>query len=237
MTMQAVLFDLDGTLADTGADLAAAVNRQRHERGLAILPVSGLARLASSGARGLLKAGFGMLPEHPEYEVYRVQFLNYYAAALCVHTTLFPGIEALLKRLAQQGVSWGIVTNKAARFTTPLVEQLTARYPVFGNAACVVSGDTAARAKPFPDPLLHALNQLGQVGCAPHACLYVGDDLRDIQAAHAAGMPAIAVRWGYLGDGAPPEEWGAEWVIDRPEEITSILGAPTGAIAQTSNAG
>jgi phosphoglycolate phosphatase len=232
MTMRAVLFDLDGTLADTGADLAAAVNRQRAERGLATLPVAGLSRLASSGARGLLKAGFGMLPEHPDYEAYRVEFLNYYAAALCVHTTLFPGIETLLKTLAQQGVPWGIVTNKAVRFTAPLVDLLAARYPVFGSAACVVSGDTAARAKPFPDPLLHALQALDR---APHDCIYVGDDLRDIQAAHAAGMPAIAVRWGYLGDGAPPEAWRAEWVIDAPAEIIAILGGLVGATTEPSS--
>ena len=216
MVARLVLFDLDGTLADTGADLGVAVNRQRRERGLAELPIHQLSRLASSGARGLLKAGFGMLPDHAEYEAYRVEFLSFYEAALCVHTTLFPGIEDLLKSLIQSGSSWGIVTNKAARFTVPLVKLLGARYAVFKTAACVVSGDTAARAKPFPDPLLHALQECG--GSATSS-IYVGDDLRDIQAAHAAGMPAVAVRWGYLGDGAPPEQWGAEWVIDAPVEL------------------
>ena len=211
-----VLFDLDGTLADTGPDLGAAVNRQRRERGLAELPIQGLSRLASSGARGLLKAGFGMLPEHPEYEHYKAEFLNYYEAALCVHTVLFDGIETLLKKLAGRGSSWGIVTNKAMRFTVPLVREIGVRTPVFATASCVVGGDTAARAKPFPDPLQHALRKIGK---AAHECIYVGDDVRDIQAAHAAGMKAVAVRWGYLGDGAPPEEWGADWVIDRPSQI------------------
>ncbi len=214
--LPSVLFDLDGTLADTGPDLGAAVNRQRRERGLAELPIHGLSRLASSGARGLLKAGFGMLPEHPEYEAYKAEFLDYYEAALCVHTELFDGIEDLLKTLAGSGSSWGIVTNKAMRFTAPLVRELSLRCPVFGSAACVVGGDTAARAKPFPDPLLHALREIGK---APQDCIYVGDDLRDIQSAHAAGMKAVAVRWGYLGDGAPPEEWGADWVIDKPAQI------------------
>ena len=129
---------------------------------------------------------------------------------------LFDGIEDLLKKLAGRGSSWGIVTNKAMRFTAPLVREISARIPAFATAGCVVGGDTAARAKPFPDPLLHALREMGKHS---HECIYVGDDVRDIQAAHAAGMKAVAVRWGYLGDGAPPEEWGADWVIDRPSQI------------------
>ena len=209
---RAVLFDLDGTLADSAPDLAAALNRMRDEQGLPHIAESATRPLTSSGARGLLKAGFGMDRTEPHYEEYKSRVLDYYSASLCVHTRLFPGTETLLAALESRGLPWGIVTNKASRFAVPLVAQLG----LATRAACVVSGDTTAHAKPHPAPLLYAA---AAINMAPGDCLYVGDDLRDVQAARAAGMRSVAVNYGYLGDGEGPAQWGADALIDLPEEL------------------
>jgi phosphoglycolate phosphatase len=215
--IECVLFDLDGTLADTAPDLAAALNKMRSDRGLAPLPLDPLRRMASSGARGLLGVGFGLKPDDAAYEAHRIEFLDNYERALHVHTRLFDGVETMLARLEALPRKWGVVTNKARRFTDPLAQAIgfTAR------AACVVSGDTTAHAKPHPAPLLHAA-QLS--GVDPARCLYVGDDLRDVQAGRAAGMRTLAVTWGYLGAGEPPAEWGADAVIDTPDAVFAHLG-------------
>ena len=185
---RAVLFDFDGTLADTAADLGAAVNRLRAERGLRALSVDEVRPYASSGARGLLRVGLGLLPGDETYEDMREAFLARYGTHLCVDTRLFPGIAELLGELAARGLAWGIVTNKATRFTAPLVSALGI------TPDCVVCGDTTPHSKPHPAPLLRAASALA---LAPGQCCYVGDDLRDVQAAHAAGMRAIAVEYGY----------------------------------------
>jgi len=214
--MRAVLFDLDGTLADTAPDLARALNRVRAAHDLA--PISpDLARpYTSSGARGLLKVGFGLSPGDERYEALRQQFLDFYASDICVDTLLFEGMSELLARLDQDGLPWGVVTNKAERFTLPLLRGLH----LAGRAACIVGGDTTARAKPHPDPLLHAAVALR---LPPSACLYVGDDLRDVQSARAAGMRSLAARYGYLGDGGPIESWQADAIIDHPREVLEYL--------------
>ena len=139
-----------------------------------------------------------------------------YEANLCVNTQLFPGVSELLDAIEQRGMPWGIVTNKATRFTTPLVRalQLDAR------AACVVCGDTTPKAKPAPDPLLHAARQ---IPIAPEACLYVGDDERDVQASRAAGMRVIAAQYGYLS-GGDPRRWNADGIIQSPLEVLDHLG-------------
>ena len=213
---RAVLFDLDGTLADSAPDLAAALNRMRVEEGMPPLPPASTRHLTSSGARGLLKAGFGMDPADPRYEEYKSRFLDYYEQGLCVHTRLFPGTGELLDDLEARGIVWGIVTNKAARFTTPLVSLLR----LAGRAACVVSGDTTPHSKPHPAPLLHAA---AAIGVPAVECMYVGDDLRDVQAARAAGMRSVAVSFGYLGDGEGPASWGADLLIDSPTELLGHL--------------
>jgi phosphoglycolate phosphatase len=210
--IEAVLFDLDGTLADTAPDLGRALNLLLAEHGRPPVEHARLRIHTSSGARGMIGVGFGLTPAAPEYEALKDRFLELYAANICVDTRLFDGMETLLATLERARTPWGIVTNKAARFTTPLVRALA----LDARAACVVSGDTTGRAKPHPDPLLHAAELIER---APAACLYVGDDLRDVQAARAAGMPVLAVRYGYLGDGAPPEAWGADAIIDTPEEL------------------
>lgn len=214
---RAVLFDLDGTLADTAPDLARALNALLGEHGRPPVPIEIARPLTSSGARGMIKAGFGLTPESADYETLKARFLALYGASVCVETRLFPGMEELLRALDQRGMQWGVVTNKPDRFTRPLLDALG----LASRAACIVSGDTAARPKPHPDPLLHASRALA---LDPAACLYVGDDLRDIQAARAAGMPILAAGYGYLGDDGDPQAWGADAVIDHPLETLNFLG-------------
>ncbi|MFA5914835.1 MAG: HAD-IA family hydrolase [Burkholderiales bacterium] len=215
---RAVLFDLDGTLADTAPDLARALNRVRAAHGLAPMPVETTRSYTSSGARGLLKVGFGLAPGDERYEALKSQFLDFYAAEICIDTRLFDGMAELLDRLDQDRLPWGVVTNKAERFTLPLLQGLR----LGERAACVVGGDTAARAKPYPDPLLHAAAALQ---LPPSTCLYVGDDLRDVQAARAAGMPVLAARYGYLGDGGTIESWQADAIIEHPRQVLDYLRA------------
>jgi phosphoglycolate phosphatase len=211
-----VLFDLDGTLADTAPDLAGAANRMRVRRGLEPLPYERLRPMASHGARGLIGAAFGITPQAPDYVAWRDEFLAEYASQLCVETRLFPGMDRVLRVFEERGVNWGIVTNKAARFTEPLVHALQLQ----ARAACVVSGDTTGHTKPHPAPVLHALAVCGRA--AEHA-LYVGDDARDVTAGRAANVRTVAVRYGYLGADEPIESWGADHVIDEPGQILELL--------------
>jgi phosphoglycolate phosphatase len=219
MTIRAVLFDLDGTLADTAPDLADALNRLLAERGRAAVPFEHARPVTSSGARGMLRVGFGIDPQHAEYDALRARFLDLYAENICRETRLFDGIGELLAAIEGRGLPWGIVTNKAERFTFPLLAALGLE----ARTACVVGGDTTGRIKPHPDPLLHAARALG---LAPGACLYLGDDLRDVQAARAAGMPVLAAAYGYLGDGGDPAAWGADGVIAHPLETLNHLRMP-----------
>jgi len=212
---KAVLFDFDGTLADTAADLAAALNRMRTERRMAALDAAAVRPYASMGARGLVRIGFGVTPEDPSYGVMREEFLRNYAEAICVHTRLFDGMERLLTALRRKALAWGIVTNKSMRFTERLV-------PALGLAPdCVVGGDSTPHLKPHPAPLLLAAEKLR---LPPADCVYVGDDLRDIQAARAAGMRCVAVEYGYHGvDNPGPRAWNADAVISRPEQLLEHL--------------
>jgi 2-phosphoglycolate phosphatase len=212
---RAVLFDFDGTFADTAPDLAAAVNAMRTTRGLQPLAASLVRPYASMGARGLLRIGFDMTPEHPQYLAMCDEFLDLYAHALCVHTRLFPGMAELIAALVARATAWGIVTNKSSRFTTPLVEELRVA------PACVICGDSTAHLKPHPAPLLAAAEKLR---LAPGDCIYVGDDLRDIQAARAAGMRCVAVQYGYHGTDTPgPASWNADAIISHPGELLEHL--------------
>ncbi|MPW19092.1 HAD-IA family hydrolase [Paraburkholderia sp. CNPSo 3157] len=213
---QGILFDLDGTLADTAPDLAAAVNKMRHERGLEMVPLEHLRPLASAGARGLLGGAFGIGPEHHDYSSMREEFLANYEADLCIETTLFPGIGDILDELDARGVRWGIVTNKVARLTEPLVAQLG----LDTRAGCVVSGDTTPHSKPHPAPLLHAAKELD---VPAERVVYVGDDLRDVQAGFAAGMVTVAAAYGYCGNDIPPTQWHARHVVNSPAELLELL--------------
>ncbi len=211
-----VLFDLDGTLADTAPDLAGAVNRMLSTRGREPLPLDALRPLASHGARGLIGRAFGLTPADAGYEALRQEFFAEYESALCEASVLFPTMAETLAALEADDIRWGIVTNKIARFTEPLVRALG----LAQRAACVVSGDTTAHAKPHPAPLLHALRQTRRT--APEA-LYVGDDLRDVQAGQAAGMRTVVAAYGYLGNETPIERWGADDVITRPTGLLELL--------------
>jgi len=211
---EAILFDLDGTLADTAPDLAAALNKLRADRGLSPVPYESLRPYASAGARGLIGAGLGLGPDAEEYGALRVAFLDNYAASIAVHSRLFDGVPALLKRLQSAGIKWGIVTNKAMRFTDVLVPLID-----LGHAGCTVSGDTTRHAKPHPAPLLEAAQRLR---VSPTACWYVGDDMRDIQAGHAAGMVAIAAAWGYCGSDGPTD-WKAHAIVGSPIELLDLI--------------
>jgi N-acetyl-D-muramate 6-phosphate phosphatase len=215
MPSRAVLFDLDGTLADTAPDLAAAVNRMRAEQGLEPLPIERLRPFASAGARGLVHAAFGIKPEDAEYAALRETFLEYYAEQVCERTTLFPGIAQLLGELKARGIAWGIVTNKATRFTERIVVALGL------EPDCVACGDTTPHLKPHPASLLHACHQ---IQIAPPHCAYLGDDLRDMKAAHAAGMRPVAVEWGYHHpESGGPGTWDADAVIRHPLELIAHL--------------
>lgn len=209
LPVAAVLFDLDGTLADSAGDLAGAVNRIRAEHGLAPVPVDALRPHASAGARGLLNAGMGITPNDETYAALRDQFLAYYAAGLDRTTRLFEGVAALLDALDRRRLPWGIVTNKAVRFTEPVVRALR----LDRRASVVVSGDTTPHAKPHPAPLLHAAERMN---VDPANCVYVGDDLRDITAGNAANMATIVAEYGYLGEDGCADDWPATGWIDAP---------------------
>ncbi|MGE4112359.1 MAG: phosphoglycolate phosphatase [Burkholderiales bacterium] len=212
---RAVLFDLDGTFADTAPDLGRAINTMRAARGLAPVPLTDTRRVTSMGARGLLGVGFGIGSEHADYAAMREEFLDLYEKNLCCDSTLFPGIAELVDHLEHHGIVWGIVTNKAERFAKPLLQQLG----YASRAACIIGGDTTGHMKPHPAPLLAAA---AVIGIAPADCHYVGDDRRDIEAGHAAGMRTVAVRFGYL-NGSNPDDWGADSVVSSPEEIKNIF--------------
>lgn len=207
-----VLFDFDGTLADTAPDLAAAANKQRARRGLPPLPYEALRPYASHGARGLLRAGLDLSPEHPEYEACRQQFLEDYEQDMTTLTTLFPGVKELLSTLKKNDYAWGIVTNKMEYLAVPLVVHLG----LYTECAVTVGGDTTSHAKPHPAPLLHAAKQ---TGFEPSQCIYVGDDQRDIIAGKAAGMATVVAAYGYCGQETAVHAWEADAIAESPQDI------------------
>jgi phosphoglycolate phosphatase len=210
--LEAVLFDLDGTLIDTAPDMARTVNLMRKRRGLEPVPAESVRPFVSMGARGMITSAFGITTDHPDFQAMREEFLALYADNLCVDSRLFDGMETLLAALEARGIAWGVVTNKYERFARPLLQGLN----LADRAAIIVGGDTCPRPKPFPDPLLHAAAELN---ANPGESLYVGDDARDVQAARAAGMPVVVAGYGYLGDGPPPAFWGADAIVDSPDAL------------------
>lgn len=211
---RAILFDLDGTLADTAPDLAAAVNSLRLARGLNAVAYEQLRPVASAGARGLIGVAFGITPDQPEYAALRDQFLMNYTASIAARSKLFEGVPALLATLTQHDIAWGIVTNKIARLTDLLVPKIGLQH-----AGCVISGDTTAHSKPHPAPLLEAAVRLA---LPPQDCWYVGDDLRDIEAGRAAGMATFAAAWGYCG-AVTPQSWKADHIVATPLGLLDLL--------------
>ena len=214
--VRGVLFDLDGTLIDSAPDLAGAANRLRADHGMAPLPLADLRPMVGSGARGMVGVAFGVAPGDARFEALRDAFLAHYDACLLETTQPFDGVDAMLSALEAAGVPWGIVTNKATRFTAPIVAGLG----LAQRAAVVVCGDTTPHSKPHPEPLWHAARAMG---LAPQDVVYVGDDLRDAQAAKAAGMAMVVATWGYLGLGEPVHSWGADALADAPGQLSSWL--------------
>ncbi len=213
---QAVLFDLDGTLIDSAPDLGAAADQMRTDRGMPSLPLEQYRPLAWAGARGMLGVAFGMTPEHPDFPALREEFFRNYERRMTQLTYAFAGVAELIDLLRACGLAWGVVTNKSMRFTGPLTRAM----PLFASAGTVVGGDTTPHAKPHPAPLLEAARQLG---LPPAACVYVGDDERDIMAGRAAGMPTVAATYGYLGGNADTVTWGADARIDSPLDLLALL--------------
>lgn len=214
--IQAVLFDLDGTLIDSAPDLGAAADAMRTVRGMPSLPLEQYRSMAGAGARGMLGIAFGLTPEAPEFIAMREEFFCNYEARMTQSTLVFEGVAQLVAGLQQRGLQWGIVTNKSKRFTNPLVASIAA----FSSSSVVVSGDTTPYSKPHPEPLLFAARSLGVL---PEQCLYVGDDERDIQAGRAAGMPTVAATYGYLGSQGDTSRWAADAEINSPLQLLQLF--------------
>jgi phosphoglycolate phosphatase len=213
---QAVLFDLDGTLIDSAPDLAGAANDMREARALPRLPYGELRPHVGSGARGMVMRAFEIGPGDAPFAALRDEFLQRYEARMTRETLVFEAMQPVLAALEAHRLPWGIVTNKATRFSRPLVEALG----LHTASATLVCGDTTPHSKPHPAPLLEAARQLDVPALQ---CWYVGDDLRDVQAGHAAGMTTVAAAWGYLGAGEPIAAWGAHHVIAAPAELLKLL--------------
>lgn len=214
--IKTVFFDFDGTLADTAQDLVGAANQQRIRAGLAALSFESLRTFSSQGAPGLLKAALNLETSDPAYESTRAQFLEDYYAHMTDKTVLFEGIETLLDTLEAQGYQWGIVTNKAENLSFPLFKH----YGLYERSVANICGDTAARPKPFPDPLLLAAQRANVL---PEHCIYIGDDERDIIAGKAAGMKTIAIAYGYWPDPTSIPSWDADMIVDTPHALLSAI--------------
>ena len=211
-----VLFDLDGTLIDSAPDLAAAANAMRVARGIEALPLAALRPVVGSGARGMVGAAFGITPFDAAFIALRDEFLDRYRVGLLDQTAVFAAMAPVLDQLDAAGRRWGIVTNKAVRFTQPVVEGLG----LHKRAVVVISGDTTPHSKPHPEPLFEAARR---AGIDPSKCAYVGDDHRDVIAGRAAGMATLIAGWGYLGQGEPVEAWGADALLADPAALLHWL--------------
>lgn len=214
--VEAVLFDLDGTLIDSAPDLGAAVDKMRTARGLTSLPLEHYRPMAGAGARGMLGLAFGMAPEHPDYEAMKEEFFVNYESCMTERTRIFDGVVSLIESLVAQGLPWGVVTNKSNRFTDPL----TSAMPLFSTAGAIVSGNTTPHSKPHPEPLFEAARRMA---VDPSRCVYVGDDERDIVAGLAAGMGTVAATYGYLGQQTDISQWNAHLHIDSPMDLLKFL--------------
>ncbi len=218
MSIRTVLFDLDGTLADTAPDLAFALNAVLRQHQREPLPLTDIRPVVSHGSIGLIRLGFGLSPDDPEFGPVREELLAIYAEHLANDTRLFPGMDTVLARLEQSGRNWGVVTNKPAWLTEPLLEQMG----LAQRAACIISGDTLPKRKPHPEPVLLACELAGS---RPSECVYVGDAERDVQAGRNANVHTLIALFGYLGDGDEPQSWGATGLVAQPQDIIDWVEA------------
>jgi len=213
---QAVLFDLDGTLIDTAADLCAAANAMLIERGAAPLPLAAFRPWVSRGGRAMLDLAFPELDDESRAALLP-EFLSRYGAEPARHSRLFDGMTEVLAAIEARGLAWGIVTNKPQRLAEPVLQALR----LTDRCGVLIGGDTLPVRKPDPLPLRVACERLG---VAVEKAIYVGDDLRDVQAARAAGMPVIGAAWGYLAPGEHIDDWGADAVLAQPIDLLAALG-------------
>lgn len=214
--IQAVLFDLDGTLADTAPDLGGALNAVLRRHNLPEKSIAEIRPYAGHGAAGLLKLGAGITPDHTDYTRWRAEYLDEYNSRYAQDTTLFGGVNELIAELGKRGIKWGIITNKPMRFTDKLVPELGFIIP----PAVVVSGDTCDEPKPSIKPMLYAC---GQIHADPQHTLYVGDAERDIQAGRNAGMKTVLAEWGYISDEDDTDSWQPDYRIATPIELIGCL--------------
>ncbi|MCG6969480.1 MAG: HAD-IA family hydrolase [Gammaproteobacteria bacterium] len=214
--IRSVLFDLDGTLADTAPDLANALNNALVANGRSPLPLQSIRYQVSNGASALVKLGFNIDSGHAEFEPLRLQLLDFYAQAVATDTRLFEGMHEVLNTLEALNIAWGVVTNKPTRFTKPLLHALE----LSQRSACIICGDTLEKKKPHPEPILHACSI---VGCQPNETIYVGDAQRDIEAGRRAGTKTLVAMFGYIDKNQRPRQWGADGYIDTPQDIIRWL--------------
>ncbi len=214
--IQCVLFDLDGTLADTVEDLVSALNQLRLSQQLEPVSIDSIRPYVSQGTPGMLKAAYGIDTHHKDFASLKEQFLNLYHQQLCQKTQLFPGIELCLNELDNNHIAWGIVTNKPEFLTQPLLKQLALEQ----RAQVIVCGDTFPHKKPHPMPLLEACKTLNT---DPQHCIYIGDDKRDMQAAKAANMCSVAATWGYIPPDENPNQWNADYLLKSSSALSALL--------------
>ncbi|MGB1263918.1 MAG: phosphoglycolate phosphatase [Cognaticolwellia sp.] len=214
--LASVLFDLDGTLLDTADDLGAALNHVLIQHGKPVIAAKDYRPVASDGALGLLKLGFAEAITQYDYDELRQQFLTFYQDNIATHTCLYPGVAQLLLQLEAKNIAWGIVTNKPEGLT----QQLLPHFDEFNNCAVMVAGDTLAKRKPDPEPLLHACQQIN----VDHTqCFYVGDALRDIQAGNGATMTTFVAKWGYIFNDENCHSWQADHIIATPLDLLAFI--------------
>ena len=214
--IKTVLFDLDGTLIDTAPDMAAALDKLCREEDQLLLPFYKVRPVVSDGSVALVELAFGDELEEDRLEHLKTRYLDIYKQNIATHSKLFEGTQAVLDHIEQQGMNWGVVTNKPGWLTEPLMQALG----LAERAACIVSGDTTENRKPHPEPMYHACELAGSQA---EECMYVGDAHRDIEAGNNAGMKTLVALYGYIKDTDNTDDWKADHAIDKPEEILDHL--------------
>lgn len=220
MTIQAVLFDLDGTLLDTAPDLVYTINRLREEYGLPALSLPAIRPVVSLGSKAMIKLALGIEENHINFNKIREYFLAIYQQHLALSTRFFPNMDKVLVHLEESGIPWGIVTNKLTRHTSALLKALSLDH----RPACIICGDSLSTHKPDPAPILHACQLIKQ---DPKNCLYVGDCATDVIASKAAGTKSLVALYGYIGDDEDPYTWQADGYIHEAIEIIDWLAQYT----------